>query len=696
MLMWKKLRKRKLVQWAAAYAATAWVLLQVLALVGQQFEWSPDLLRLITVTFAIGFVVTVVIAWYHGERGHQQVTGSEVAILIVTLSLGGGLLWKTAHTPHATSANPPAASTAPVVARSIAVLPFVNMSGDPKNDYFSDGLAETTLDMLAQVPDLKVIARTSSFAFKGKTLDMREVGAALGAAHLLEGSVQEADNTLRITVQLIRASDGSHLWSRHYDRPIEDLFKVQDEVAREVVQELAIALPPAGAEHLTRKRTANVAAYEEYMKGITLMPGRKVAEMREAAAHFEKAIALDPGYARAYAAAGDAYALLDIYATITDAERARLAAYVAKAVQLAPDLGEAHVSLADWLNATGDGNGAEREFLLGMKLAPNYATGFQWYGEVLLNRFGRPADAVTYLQRAALLDPLSPIVQSSLSDALIGAGRFAEAEALLAKLKSDHPDFARAHEAEAMLASMQGDLVRALRAMKRQAELDPDAVGLAAERCFTLMRFGALSDARTCLDALSASGGDNDIVKFYREGLAEWTGDWKGAEAIFNTMAQADTGMKANVWLALGRYEDVLALYRRTNPELFADAPEKLGPGQAEDSAQVALALLHTGDADRGRRLLRTALLLHASRPRIMDYSEWDAVAFHEALGERDQAIAELHRGVADGFYLDLAQLDTDPQLAGLRKDPRYQQILAPVRAKAAAQVAAARAAGLL
>ena len=697
MLTWKKLRKRKLVQWAAAYAAVAWVLLQVLSLVGQQFDWSADLLRLITVALAIGFAVTVVIAWYHGEKGHQQVTGSEVAILIVTLVLGGGLLWKTAHRASQASQTQSAiASSAPIVARSIAVLPFVNMSGDAKNDYFSDGLAETTLDMLAQVHDLKVIARTSSFAFKGKAQDMREIGSALGAANLLEGSVQEAGNTLRITVQLIRASDGSHLWSQHYDRPMVDVFKIQDEIAREVVQEMAIALPASEQEHLTQKRTVNVAAYQEFLKGITLMSGRKVADMREAAQHFEHAIALDPGYARAYSAAGDAYALLDIYATITDAERARMAAYVAKAVELAPDLGEAHISLADWMNATGDGHGAEREFQIGMKLAPSYATGFQWYGEFLVNRYGRASDSLASLQRAAALDPLSAIVQGSLIESTVSAGHYADAEVMLTKLKSTHPDFARAYDAESQLAVMQGDLVRALRAMKKQSELDPDAVGIASARCFAMMRFGAMDDASRCLDAMAAKAGDNDVVKFYREGLAEWTGDFPGAEAMLKTMAEPDTGLKASVWSALGRYPEVLALYRHTNPELFADPVRKLDPGQAEDAAMVGIALLHTGATEQGHKLLQAALQAQASKPRIMDYSEWDLTEFHVALGEREEAFAELQRSVTDGFFIDLAQLDSDPKLKELRSDPRYGQILAPARAKAKGQVEAARKAELL
>jgi tetratricopeptide (TPR) repeat protein len=331
-----------------------------------------------------------------------------------------------------------------------------------------------------------------------------------------------------------------------------------------------------------------------------------------------------------------------------------------------------------------------------MKLAPSYATGFHWYGEFLLNRFSRAEDSLASLHRAAALDPLSPIVQGSLIESLTGAGHFDEAEALLAKLKAAHPDFAAAFDFERNLAVTKGDLVRALRAMKKQAELDPDAVGTASNRCFALMRFGALDDARRCLDAMAAKAGDNDIVKFYREGLAEWTGDFAGADAVLKSMAEPDTGLKGNVWTALGRYPDVLRLYRHTNPELFVDPVGKLSFGQAEDAALVGNALIHTGSPDQGRRLLRAAIQTQSTRPRIMDYSEWDLVEFHVALGESEEAFAELKRGVADGFFIDLPQLDSDAELKDFRKDPRYQQVLAPARAKAAAQVAAARKAGLL
>src|SRR5262249_51902403 len=166
---------------------------------------------------------------------------------------------------------------------------------------------------LAEVPNLKVVARTSSFAFKGKADDVRKIGGALGAATLLEGSVQRAGDAVRITAQLVKATDGTHLWSKHFDRQLADVFKIQDEVATEVVQALQVSLPAADQQRLTQKRTENVEAWQEYLKGISLLPNRRVADMRAALRHFERAIELDAGFAHAYVAAADTYGLLAEY-----------------------------------------------------------------------------------------------------------------------------------------------------------------------------------------------------------------------------------------------------------------------------------------------------------------------------------------------------------------------------------------------
>jgi TolB-like protein len=237
--LFARLRQRKMVQWALAYAAAAFALLQGVDIVAQQFGWPDGLQRGITLAMVLGFFLVLVLAWYHGERGAQKVSGTELLILALVLAVGGGLLWKFAPTP---AAAPVAAAPAPPPAtahdNSIAVLPFVDMSQAGDQGYFSDGLSEELLNLLAQVPELRVIARTSSFSFKGKDVDATTIARTLGVEHLLEGSVRKSGNTLRITAQLIRASESSHLWSQTYDRELTDIFKVQDEIAYAVVEEL--------------------------------------------------------------------------------------------------------------------------------------------------------------------------------------------------------------------------------------------------------------------------------------------------------------------------------------------------------------------------------------------------------------------------------------------------------------------------
>jgi tetratricopeptide (TPR) repeat protein len=274
-------------------------------------------------------------------------------------------------------------------------------------------------------------------------------------------------------------------------------------VATEVVHALEVSLPASDQQRLTQKRTENVEAYQEYLKGITLMPGRKVDEMRAAVQHFERAIALDANYARAYVAAADAYSLLDEYAQISAEEKSRIGTYVGRALALAPDLGEAHASHGtQLLQFDGDLEGAEREFRRATELAPSYASAFQWYGELLAYQMHDFPAAERMLRHAVTLDPLSPIVQDQLAQPLIASNRLDAARVELDKLLREHPDFAQGYTTRARLAGAQGDLVAALRALREHAARDPAALGRLRDRCFVLERFGAIESARACVQDL--------------------------------------------------------------------------------------------------------------------------------------------------------------------------------------------------
>src|SRR5262249_26789233 len=271
----QRLKQRKLVQWAIAYVAAAFALLQGIDIVAQQFGWPEGVRRGITLALVVGFFVTLVIAWYHGERGTQRVTGTELIIISLILAVGGGFLWRfsaTSHAPDNKAAVVPnkTRATEPAVAipeKSIAVLPFDNLSDDKSAAYFADGVQDEILTKLAAIADLKVISRTSTAKYKSKPEDLKTVSQQLGVAAVLEGTVQKDAGKVRVNVQLIDARADSHLWAKTYDRDIKDVFAVETEVAQEIADSLQAKLSPAEANTVAAAPTKDMAAHDLFLKG---------------------------------------------------------------------------------------------------------------------------------------------------------------------------------------------------------------------------------------------------------------------------------------------------------------------------------------------------------------------------------------------------------------------------------------------
>jgi serine/threonine-protein kinase len=694
MSFFAELRQRKVFRVTAAYLVVAWITVQAASIALPAFDAPPWVLRVVILAFALGFPLVLLLAWAvdltpSGPKLEPRRVGNKrmavVAVLLAALALAWFFLGQPAVRRQQAAAE-----------RSIAVLPFVNLSGDPANSYFSDGLAETTLDMLAQVPDLKVIARTSSFAFKGRDVDVREIGRILGAAHLLEGSVQQAGDTLRVTAQLVRASDGAHVWSRRFDRRRADVFVIQDEIATEVVTALQVALPGAARDRMSdNSRAGNVAAYEAYLKGIALLPGRRVPDMRRALAHFEEAIALDPSYARAHAMAGATLGLLEVYSSVTDEEKQAAVRHVDRALELAPELGEAHAARGAQLQRARDFAGAERAYRKAVEVAPGYATGHQWLGELLLQNNGNIEEGVPAFQRAFALDPLSPVIHRSYADALAMTGRLDEAEAELKRLLAREPDHAGGHDAMARVLGWRGDLVGALRAADAASRADPEAEFSHALRCHLYGRFDARREAAACLRRHAArldQGDDRDAAEV--DALV-WEGRLAEALDRLRDSRNPDPWSQAYLLSELAP-EEAEAHLRRLTPELFTDPPV-IRTAYLDDLLVVGRLRASRGDGV-GTALLEEAVRRAAARPAgAASFSrQWaDAIGL-AYLGRNDAACAALRASVQAGQFTNLSTLDVAPSLAGLRADSCYADALAPARRRAAEQVAQARAAGLL
>jgi len=388
----------------------------------------------------------------------------------------------------------------PPRARSLAVLPFLNLSGDPTQEYFCEGLAEELIHALSRLDGLRVAARSSSFRFKGQDDAVARLARELRVETVLEGSLRRAGDRLRINVQLVDTNDGCHLWSERYDRAQGDVFEVQEEIAARVVEALRLRL--AGAPRAP-KRPASLDAYHLYLRGRHLWNKRHAGGLRAGARAFEQAIELDPAYAQAWAGLADSYALLghslyDVLPTADAMPRAKAAAL--RAIELDPELADPHAALGwvrthhDW-----DWEGAERDFQVALQLDPRRATTRHWYS-FLLSILGRPEEAVEQARRAWELDPLSLIVNANVAQPPFYARQFDVAASTARRLVELEPSFAVAHSWIGLALAGGGRWAEALPALRAFLELfGPTSRGVA----WVGLALGSLGDTAGATRALA-------------------------------------------------------------------------------------------------------------------------------------------------------------------------------------------------
>jgi len=318
--------------------------------------------------------------------------------------------------------------------QSIAVLPFKDMSPQHDQDYFCEGLAEEIINALAQVKGLRVAARTSSFSFKGKEADIRDIGRLLSVASVLEGSVQKAGNRLRVTVQLINIADGFHLWSERFDRSIKDIFAVQDEISMAVVDKLKVDLREGEKEKITKRHTQSQAAHELYLKGRYFYNRRYQGDMIKAVVYFEKALKKDPRYALPYVGIGDVFHLLGLWSHMPpEICYVNTKTALEKALEIDNTIGELYTSLAAFAQyCEGDTAKAEQYYLRSIELSPDYAYAHGWYA-IMLGALGRAEEALREADRSIASDPLFSLAHAFKGIALFGLGRTEQAREQIAR-----------------------------------------------------------------------------------------------------------------------------------------------------------------------------------------------------------------------------------------------------------------------
>jgi serine/threonine-protein kinase len=386
--------------------------------------------------------------------------------------------------------------------KSIAVLPFANRSADPENEYFSDGMTEDIISALAKLPEVQVASRTSCFAFKGKEVDIREVGEKLGVSSVLEGSVRKIGNRIRINVQLVNCANGYQLWSETYDRQLEDVFAIQEEISRAIVDALKVKLSGGEAAPLVKPTTENIEAYTLYLKGRFFVNRVAEHDLRKGMTLFEQALDADPGYARAYSGIADCWCNLADDWVVPDDAYPRAKSAATRAIQIEPTLGEAHTSIGkvlcwyEW-----DFAGASQALARAVEFNPNYAEAHFVYGSAL-PAVGRLPEAIEEMRKALVLDPLSAHFSRWLGRFLLYAGRYDAAIEQSHKTLEIEPTYFQAYLDIGAALLAQGKHEESFKAFQRGQSLSTAVRSYDAMIVRALAAMGEREEARAIMERL--------------------------------------------------------------------------------------------------------------------------------------------------------------------------------------------------
>jgi TolB-like protein len=519
-----ELKRRNVYKVAVAYAVVGWLVMQVAATIVPALHLPDAITTAVVVLTLLGFPVALVIAWAfemtpEGMKRTEDVSPNEVipqwsrrkfaTFIVVVAVLAAALLTYQFVRPRAIDvlvtgvAKAGTATPRRIPEKSIAVLPFDNLSRDPDNAFFAEGVQDEILTRLAKVADLKVISRTSTQHFKSSPEDLPEIAEQLGVANILEGSVQKANDEVRVNVQLIKAASDTHLWADTYDRKLTDIFAVESDIAKTIADTLQARLTGAEQRALTVRPTENTEAYQLYLRGRYFWNKRGTENLKKSIDYFQQAIGLDPNYALAYAGVADAYSIMPNYAgTPPGDDLPRALAAARKAVELDDNLAEAHTSLANALYQNLQLPAANSEFRRAVELNPNYATAHHWFGAALFGQ-GRYPEAWVELQRAHELDPLSLVTNCDYALAMAERGQTDEAIEQIRKTIDFEPNFRPSHDVLGQILEDQGRLSEAIPEYEKACQLSatPDDLAMLAH---AYAKAGRMAETRKILDELTS------------------------------------------------------------------------------------------------------------------------------------------------------------------------------------------------
>jgi TolB-like protein/Tfp pilus assembly protein PilF len=710
------LSRRKVFRATALYGVVAWFAIQVAEATFEPLNLPQSAYRLVVILALAGFPVVIVLAWAYDftRRGFVRTAPAAAPIPIgwrqrivdfVIIGVLAALVVYLWMRPGA-----PTSGAGGGALRSIAVLPFEDFSENRDQAYFGDGVAEELLNALVGVDGLRVAARTSSFAFRGSQEDVRKIGQELAVDTVLEGSVRRSGDRVKITAQLIDTKDGYHLWSKVYDSEITDIFAVQENISRSIADELKLRLGDAATQRLANAPT-NVGAYDKYLEGRKKWNERTRTSLEEARVLFTEAVKLDPNYAPAFSGLADTYLLLSEaqYGTLKAEEVLQHAEpAIARALELNGGLAEAYASLGLLRWSIGEMTFAQLALRKAIELNPSYSMAHFWLGSVLLETGGSLLDATAEYREAYSRDPYQATIAFNYASALGQLGEEEEARQIAMRVAERYPDSPKPCAALADLAEKAGRLDEAVYWVRRAEALPGDDGSSSALLAKLYAELGDMNRAREALARAQAGGPSENHTLQVQAFMAVLDKDWELVSRLADPYVpdaseelshgylreRARTALFLGGVASLAQGDAPTALARLQRLDLDAAASGGFGgPGDRITARNAwAMALQGTGRPDDARRVLEQTLQI-ASDARTAGW-RIGAIGFPLAetyvlLGEHDRALATIDEamraGVVQKWYLDVL-----PAFGALRGDPAFEDAIAKLDAKLAAQRARA------
>jgi len=717
--LWAELKRRNVFKVAMGYAVVAWVLVEVASIVLPTFEAPGWVMKAFTFLVIAGLPLALIFAWAFEltpeglKREHEvdrsqsitQKTGRKLDYLIIgvlVVAVGWLLADKLLLTedPVATEIVVDDVADPTESIPSVAVLPFTNLSADPSSGYFSDGLADTVLHMLAQIRELRVAARTSSFKFRNQEHDIAEIGAKLNVSAILEGSVQRSGDKIRVTAQLIDVSNGFHLWSGNFDRNLDDIFAIQDEIASEVVAALKVSLLGETVEQLNRDQTDNVDAYTEYLLAINDLSETNSENLITAVKHLQEAIRLDPNYARAYSTLGRAYLDMLDWGAMSTMQATRAARDAAsRALDIAADSSEALAVLGKAELRDGNQDLAGQLLNKAIENGPNDTVALDYLASYQIQE-AHPDDAIETYKKILRIDPLSENAYIGLATAYNATQRFSAASETIERFKSIAPMSASADTIQFFIEYGQGNYVAAIDSMQRALALVPDDIDpegtvqighiyLALDMPVEASRWfdrGVEIDAEHPMSRAAPlflnyylQQNEEKNVRLARELLDDRI-DRRNRSRAIAIVVLLDHAAKT------GRHDIVLEALDNLYPHLFDDPPYDLD-NDIYATFMAGWALIQSGDADRGTHLVKS--FLDSLEPNEEVYGVGPpSIISRLSLGETDDAMEQLDRFAERPIsgWLNRLVLEHSPVYDSIRDEPAFIALLDGFRRNAEEQ----------